>query len=57
MSFRSEVSYSELMYYRNEEKLSNKEIAKRLGVSYQTILNLIGKEKPSKEDSQQKHIH
>lgn len=48
MSFRCDVSWSELLYYREHEHLSNREIARRLGVSYQTVLKTIGPE-PKKE--------
>lgn len=50
MSFRCDVSWSELLYYREHEHLSNREIARRLGVSYQTVLKTIGPE-PKKEDA------
>lgn len=37
-----DISMSELETLRNEEKLTNREIASRLGVSYQTILKILG---------------
>lgn len=37
------VSYSELMYMREHERMSNREIAERVGVSVATILKYIGK--------------
>ncbi len=38
------VSVSELMYMREHENMSNSAIAKSLDMSYQTVLNLIGRQ-------------
>ena len=45
-SFRKDISDSELLQMR-EAGMTNAEIASRCGVSYQTILNRIGKQPPS----------
>lgn len=37
-----DITLSELEHMRNTEHMSNREIAQRLGTSYQTILNYLG---------------
>lgn len=51
-SFAADVSISELLYYREKEKLSNREIAKRLGVSYVSVLERIGPQPRRAKDQQ-----
>lgn len=41
-SFYRDVSRSEVLYYRENEGMSNSEIAKRFGVSHKMIFDLIG---------------
>ena len=43
-SISKDVSISEMMTMRNEQNMTNQEIADALGCSYQTVLNLIGKQ-------------
>lgn len=53
-SLANDVSISELLYLREKEGLSNKEIAKRLGVGYNNILALIGPQPRRVKDQQSK---
>ena len=52
VSFAAEVSTSELLYFREKEQLSNREIAKRLGVSYASVLERIGPQPRRAKDQQ-----
>lgn len=38
------ISWSELVYLREVEKLTNKEIAKRYDIAYTTVLKYIGRQ-------------
>ena len=44
MSLTRDLSYTELMYMRENEGMSNREIADTLDVSYQSVLRVIGKQ-------------
>lgn len=44
MSLVSHVSYTEMMRMREEEGMTNKEIADSLDVHYQTVLKIIGRQ-------------
>lgn len=42
MSFAKQISKDELLYMREQQGMSNREIADALGVAYQTVLKRIG---------------